>query len=137
MDMSCFQSSSTRILVVLFLFFVLNANNGQVLSIYVTIVEIDNDLPSSPVSVVGDIPVNQVVIKKGSPYSFLARGDEVQEAKVFLEQKKICSFLSMYDPKVDYNQRHIYWSIRESGVYRSVDQTNWKQTQPWITLCGF
>ena len=81
----------------------------------------------------GFFPVKQVEIKQGSPYAYIATGDEVQWGRVFWEgHNYLCTAFKLFVPKDDYKYRHIIWSIRESEVYRSVDQTNFVKWQDWF-----
>ena len=64
----------------------------------------------------------------------LQEGVKKTLAYVFWVDQALCSLVALFDPNSDYKQRRIYYSIRKSGVYRSVDLTNWKLTNPWIEM---
>lgn len=139
MHTSYFYSSSIRLLVILYLFFVVNLNvsnnnKGQVLAINLTEVEIDNDLPSSSALALGDIPELKVEIKKGKSYAFIARGGYNQWIEILLKSEKLCIVFLMYNPKEDYKLRHITFSLRQDGIYRRDDQNNWSFYLYWQSI---
>ncbi|AES64471.2 leguminosin group486 secreted peptide [Medicago truncatula] len=111
------MSTSNHVSLLLLLVIIMCFNNSTFGELYFHII---NEKPRN-------------VLKRGAPVVFFSNFVPRQAEMTWVRQQPLHATFNLYDPNVEGDNKKIYWSAREDGVYHSLDNVNWNKNTNWST----